>query len=564
MADVGKPSGLVKRGNAYYCRLRYPSDIVERLGRAEFNRSLRTGLYPDAVKRLPAARAEFDAEVLLARAASAGIRRTAPTLTRPDHPARLTEDLAHRLALSYFRSQLRKLDREELPARSSQEWRDHVSGVEIELAAISDPDDPNTSRWIEAAEIGLLTEHQLGAGPSSEESQLLRAYLRRSMLQIAQLRRARLHGDYLDRINDRMFETGGQASAGRLSQTGRSARLMDASGVMLDTTIVDRWAAERKPDQKGIDAHRAAARWLYNRVGRKPVDQLTRKHFLSFKAKLIDEGQSAANIKQKLSRLRTLMQWAADNSYVASNPAHGVTIKDATAAKRKRVPFDLPALTAIFSSPVYARGERPIRLRGEAGYWLPALALFTGARLEELGQLRSEDVFERRYSDAEGSQRSAWFIHIREDADAGLRLKNAGSERRIPVHPELVRLGFLELVSSAKEENRQRLFHLLKPDRKYGRLTGKWGEYWSIYRRKVCGVSDPRMVFHSFRHTFKDYSRLAGIAEGIQRQLMGHSGRDVADHYGSGHPDHVLVEAMSRYQVPGLKIAAVRPFKGAA
>lgn len=63
------------------------------------------------------------------------------------------------------------------------------------------------------------------------------------------------------------------------------------------------------------------------------------------------------------------------------------------------------------------------------------------------------------------------------------------------------------------------------------------------------------MVFHSFRHTFKDYARLAGIEEGIQRQIMGHSSGDVADNYGSGFPLHKLVEGIKRYKVPGLVIA---------
>jgi integrase len=333
--------------------------------------------------------------------------------------------------------------------------------------------------------------------------------------------------------------------------------------IMLDATIVDMWAAERKPTQKGIDTHRAVARWLYERVGRKPVDQLTTDDFRAFKAKLIEEGQSAANIKMKLSRVRTLMQWAFENGYASANTAAGVAIKDTKAGKNERKPFDLPALTAIFASPVYSDGLRPVRLRGEAGYWLPLLALFTGARLEELGQLTPEDVRERRYADDEGNERSAWFIHIREDSEAGLKLKNANSERHIPVHGELVRLGFLTVVTAAKDVGQQRLFPLLRPD-KYGRLTAKWGEHWSVYRRDICGVTDRRMVFHSFRHTFKDYARLAGIDEGVQRQLMGHSARDVADEYGSGHSDHQLVEAMKRYRVPGLRLGERLPITEAA
>ncbi|GAA4035755.1 hypothetical protein GCM10022281_15230 [Sphingomonas rosea] len=284
---------------------------------------------------------------------------------------------------------------------------------------------------------------------------------------------------------------------------------------------------------------------------------------MAFKAKLLAEGKTPANIKQKLSHLRTLMSWAKANRHIEANVAADVTIRDGRAAKKKRLPFDLPSLNAIFNSPVYLRGARPASLRGEAGYWLPLLGLFTGARLEELGQLRPKDVNEGRYIDSEGSEQAAWIIQIREDNDGNLKLKNAASERRVPVHVELLKRGFLEFVAAAKDAKQERLFPLLKPNI-YGRLTAKWGEHWSKYRREVCGVTDPRMVFHSFRHTFKDYCRLADIEEALQRALMGHSSGDVADDYGSGAWDHQLVEAMKRYKVPGLEIASQTPGKAAA
>ena len=54
------------------------------------------------------------------------------------------------------------------------------------------------------------------------------------------------------------------------------------------------------------------------------------------------------------------------------------------------------------------------------------------------------------------------------------------------------------------------------------------------YRAELAGYIDERMVFDSFRHTFKQHARLAGILEGVQRQIMGHSSSDTADEYGSG------------------------------
>lgn len=328
-----------------------------------------------------------------------------------------------------------------------------------------------------------------------------------------------------------------------------------AKGFMLDTDIVDAWAAERKPVQKGIDTHRAVARWFYQRVGAVPVNRVTRRHVLEFKDKLLAEGQTAANVNMKLSRLRTLLQWAADNERAPTDAGTGVGVLDTQRARNRRLEFDLAFLQRIFASPVYSEGARPAGGKGEAAYWLPLLALFTGARLEELGQLRPSAVVELAYPDADGTERRSTFIRVREDDADNLRLKNAASERDIPVHPELERLGFLQFVAAARKAGEERLFPRLRPN-VYGRLTAKWGEWFSPYLRQVCGVTDPRMVFHSFRHTFKQYARHAVIEEGVQRQLMGHSSSDVADDYGSGYPLHRVVEGMSRYSVPGLSLSS--------
>ena len=69
--------------------------------------------------------------------------------------------------------------------------------------------------------------------------------------------------------------------------------------VMLDGELIHLWAAERKPTKKSIDTHRAAARWLYDYTERKAVADISWKNVLSYKAKLLEAGQSAANIKKE-------------------------------------------------------------------------------------------------------------------------------------------------------------------------------------------------------------------------------------------------------------------------
>lgn len=506
---------LTKRSSTYYFRRVIPAELRSILGVREFTFSLGTKEKDDA-KRLRSEHAVrtdqliADATHALAQGVAVNKPSTAPV---DDHwLGEFATEEAEFAARKTAEREARRLARS--PQR--EEWRERLDGRTDQMP----------SRY--AALKDLLRERE----------------------------------DRAIRAEARLRAMGGSsglapASIPELSPTRSTAVLW------LDGEITNLWASERKPTQKSVDTHRRAANWLYERVGRKPTDQLRTEDFRAFKTRLIEEGQSAANIKMILSRVRTLMQWAFENGHVTSNTAAGVTIKDTKAGRTERRSFDLTSLNAIFSSPVYSDAKRPTGLRGEAGYWLPLLGLFTGARLEELGQLRSSDVSERTYVDHEGNACTAWFMHIREDSADALRLKNAGSERDIPIHDELVRLGFLTFVTAAQEAQQQRLFPLLRPD-KYGRLTAKWGENWSVYRRVICGVTDRRMVFHSFRHTFKDYARLAGVDEGVQRQLMGHSSRDAADDYGNGHWDHQLVESMKQYKVPGLTCCGGTPEKVAA
>ena len=322
----------------------------------------------------------------------------------------------------------------------------------------------------------------------------------------------------------------------------------------LAPALVDLWAAERRPKQKTIDAHQAVARAFVRLVADRAISEVTRDDVLAFKDALIGDGQKAANIKVKLSRMRTLTSWAFTNGYASINAAIGVTIKVPRSEQVKRKSYDLASLRLVFGSPVFTSGARPKHCRGEAAYWLPLLGLFTGARLEELGQLRAENVRQVDYVDGDGSDASAWVISIESRDDVGHVVKTEDSERLVPVHAELARLGFLRFARECEDNERGKLFPELKPNI-YGTVTAKWGEWFSEYRRETCLVTDRRLVFHSFRHTFKDMARHVGMPQGVQRQIMGHSPGDLPEEYGEGQSIHQLVLGMQRYRVPGLVIA---------
>jgi integrase len=517
------PTGLQRRGARYYIRRRIPLDVLHHYdGQTEIVRALRTADPKVARKLLPLRWAELEREFDAYRAAS-------PLEPRSGHPAQTPKRPAKQV-IPYA-------------TMSEAAWEHMIEGNELQGAeAFREEVEREQREEIERSMLALASGPTEGLTP---EQLAMRDLLRDAAhsREVAQERAA---------FAQRELKQAQQAvrTAGPAGGASRNAR-SETSGTSMDT-IVDKWAAERKVSAKGVDAHRAVARWFGERVGELAVEKVTKRDVLAFKDKLLAEGASAANVKVKLTRLRTLLNYAASNDFIPENPAKDVTVVVPDAEKNRRKPFDTQSLTKIFGSPVYTQDERPTGGRGEAAYWLPLLALYTGARLEELGQLRPSDVREQAYPDADENEQTAWFIHLTEDEADGLKLKNAGSERVVPVHPALEQQGFLRFVQAAKDAHQARLFPALRPN-KYGRLTAKWGEWFGDYKRNVCGISDGRMVFHSFRHTFKRYARHVKMVEGVQRQLMGHSGRDAADDYGDGYTLHQLVEGMRQYKVPGFK-----------
>jgi integrase len=143
-------------------------------------------------------------------------------------------------------------------------------------------------------------------------------------------------------------------------------------------------------------------------------------------------------------------------------------------------------------------------------------------RLEEIGQLLVTDI---------SSENGIPFISVATEANSGKHLKTSSSYRRVPIHPELIKLGLLDYVQRIKVSGSKRLFPKIK-SASNRQLTSSWSQWFSRYLRTDIGIKDPRKTFHSFRHGFKEACRLGGIAKDIHDQLTGHTSSDVGDGYG--------------------------------
>jgi hypothetical protein len=112
-------------------------------------------------------------------------------------------------------------------------------------------------------------------------------------------------------------------------------------------------------------------------------------------------------------------------------------------AQESYEPFTLAELKKLVASPVFAEGVRPKRGRGETAKWAPLVGLFHGMRRGEVLQLLVGDV---RQEEASG----LWFLDVKSDQKTRKRVKTKGSKRRVPLHPEIEKLGFLRFVSERR------------------------------------------------------------------------------------------------------------------
>lgn len=277
----------------------------------------------------------------------------------------------------------------------------------------------------------------------------------------------------------------------------------------------------------------------------KPVKEISRKDISDFAVHLIETGNSPVTSRQKVGILKTIFNSAINKELLDKNPTDFFKLPFKRPYK-PRVGFSLEDLQLIFSSPIYTQGYLPLGGGRIACFWLPLLALFTGARLEELAQLRVSDV--------KADKGHGHTLSISDLGNPSAQLKNEHSRRNIPLHPALIACGFLRHV---EERQSGYLFPDLKLNPR-GKRSGYFSNWFSVYLRKKVGITDTRKVFHSFRHTFKDTCRSVGIEEAVHDALTGHTSATVSRQYGNDQfPLAPLFKAIEQFEINGLDLSHI-------
>jgi len=575
-------TNLIRRGTSYYFRARVPADLVTRLGRAELKRSL--GTKEAAVARPRAARARALADDLFTKV------RGAPMLT---------ENEIEVLARKFYASALQE----------SLVWRliaDDVEGggdtIEAQIAGRRDLEkrivhDLGRGRTdlvaAKADEILLDLEMTdiLSDGPPDADGRrrpvihdevsyhALCRVLMRALLAATRKAAAEDDGDFTYTPTDPLFAAPpAQPPAVQAATPVVTTPIGPPIGSLIEPFCREK-ERSAKVSAKTLGDYRVSLTLFLQEVGADtPIDAITADQVVSFKDLLLrcptnfrkrlgtDEVREAVRLNEArpegdrldtldpktinekyLSNLKTFFTWARTNRRIKESPAEGVRAEQPkTDAADERHPFSIDDLKAIFAAPVFT-GCRSERFRLEAGtcrprdhyFWAPLIALFAGCRLNEIGQLAASNIVELN-----GMPHFA----ITDDGE-GQRVKSAAGRRMIPVHPELIRLGFLDY---AKGTGSGRLFPAwaLGADGYYSSSFSKW---FSRFLGTV-GVKTGKKSFHSFRHSFKDALRAARLDDRTQDLFMGHDDGSVQRRYGSGTPIREASEDFLRVVYIGLDL----------
>ncbi|SFJ24639.1 site-specific integrase [Bradyrhizobium sp. Gha] len=267
-----------------------------------------------------------------------------------------------------------------------------------------------------------------------------------------------------------------------------------------------------------------------------PVKALKIKEFegMTFR-KIIDANKTVGKptisentTNRYLSAIAGFCEWLLNNEFIDQDVIRGMFLS-IDKKKQKVFPYSDDQLRTIFTSPLLTRcaGDDQEHKAGDAEirnwrYWLPLIAIYTGARLGELAQLMTADVRQLH---------GTWIFHITREGSRLKSVKTGGSMRVVPIHSELIRLGFLDYHGAMVARGEEQLFPDLKPDTR-GFFSRTPSRFFAGYFKRIGVKTDKRHNFHSFRHGIADAFRAAGYLDEQFGPLLGHTKTSTTGRYG--------------------------------
>jgi len=264
-----------------------------------------------------------------------------------------------------------------------------------------------------------------------------------------------------------------------------------------------------------------------------------------------------------LTPIKTFFTHCVRNRWIPANPAIGIVSSRTRETRRTERSDEGRRAFKPEQINLYFRHVVRKRSRATEDYWLPILALYTGARLNELCQMEPRRLIQHN---------SRWHIDLltiydrneiesavkdlpgEEKVKARLKLKTASARRQIPIHDDLVKIGFIDFVEQRRNDPKYtRLFPNLRRDQ-FGYFSSAIGKRLNRDIKRA-GAKNDDTSFYSFRHNFASALERALVPHRTKDRIMGHLVVGAQGHYTEPELEDVETAVIERVTFPDVDIS---------
>jgi integrase len=591
---MARLSYLLRRGASYYARIRVPADLAEIVGKNELVKSLGTKDEHEAKRRMWPLVEEWNRQFddirsrrdITADDKAIAVWQHYETVLERDEQTRRTLPTPADIEAEE-QSLYRRIDKGEI--RSSDFVGMINAHTELELMMRARTDNANNrarrlaglKSALVSGNMGMvrqdvsdfITRNRLLVDIGSNEHSELCTLMVRAEIEGLQRTLERDKGDFTGLPKDPIVKP----VTGRVRETAApSEKIMEIftiyerenpKSITTDTLAQARRDIGTFVDYVGSTCpiHRIdkkAVREWKALLMRYPVKATETKVFLGMTiAQIVKHNEEVGKpvltprtVNRYLSSLGAFCGWLVAHGYIDINPTEGMSL--AKEKKKSTLPFTVDQMSTLFASPLFTGCQSADEWRNVAKpgnvkirdhrFWVPLIMLYSGARPAEIAQLSIGDVRE---------ESGHWIMHITTEGDGDKSVKTAGSMRVVPVHNELIKLGFLDYHAGMKTARQSRLFPQAERNSR-GQMIADFSREFGRYLIRIGMKTGRGLSLYSFRHGVADALRRAGYLDENFGFILGHTKASTTGIYGI-LPQGILqqrVELVNAIKYPGLKI----------
>lgn len=249
------------------------------------------------------------------------------------------------------------------------------------------------------------------------------------------------------------------------------------------------------------------------------------------------EMLSATSVNKYLGYFSCLFDWAKRNRLVEDNLFDGIRVKNNKKDNRRDM-FNKDEVALILEE---LEANKSGKVKNKSQYWGALIAIYTGARRNEIGALMVDDV-------KQDKETGIWYFDITDEEEEGKDVKTEAARRLVPLHSRLIDLGFMDYWEEAKKivestpkkdgMSARLLYNFTYTDHdKWGRMLG---QFMNDRLLDYLGLRvKNKKTLHSLRHSFITYLDVANVKATTIKSMVGHEQGTVTHgiytHYGIDH-----------------------------